>query len=100
MHAFFGRRKLEQTQYILLYIRRDNPAAARRLLAAINDTLRLLSVFSRAGAVREDLSQGLRSFPVCRYRNYLIFYRIRSQQIEIIHVLHGARDLREFFNQN
>lgn len=26
------------------------------------------------------------------YRNYLIFYRITGETIEVLHVLHGARD--------
>jgi len=26
------------------------------------------------------------------YRNYLIFYRVRKDAVEILHVLHGARD--------
>lgn len=25
--------------------------------------------------------------------NYLIFYRVKTTQVEIIHILHGARDL-------
>lgn len=36
---------------------------------------------------------GIRSLPVPGFRNYLIFYRIQGDQLEIIRVLHGARDL-------
>ncbi|MDO9103676.1 MAG: type II toxin-antitoxin system RelE/ParE family toxin [Methylovulum sp.] len=28
----------------------------------------------------------------CAYRDYLIFYRVFEDLIEIIHILHGARD--------
>ena len=39
---------------------------------------------------RSDIVPGVRSFPV---GNYLIFYRETGQGIEIIRVLHGARNL-------
>jgi toxin ParE1/3/4 len=32
-------------------------------------------------------------FPVSRFRNYLVFYRVVSGGIEVIRVLHGARDI-------
>ena len=32
---------------------------------------------------------GIRRRP---YRGYLVFYRIGSKHIEVLHVLHGARD--------
>jgi toxin ParE1/3/4 len=28
----------------------------------------------------------------CVHANYLIFYRIGTQQIDVIHILHGAQD--------
>jgi len=48
---------------VLLYIRRDNHAAARRLLDTINDKLQLLSEFPGLGQPREELAKSLRSFP-------------------------------------
>jgi toxin ParE1/3/4 len=36
---------------------------------------------------------GVRYFPVSRFRNYIIFYRPAAEGIEIIRVLHGARDI-------
>lgn len=42
------------------------------------------------GRLRGELATGLRSFPVGRY---VIFYRALSNGIEIVRVLHGARDL-------
>ena len=33
--------------------------------------------------------RGIRRLP---FGDYLIFYRIDSEQVEILHVLHGARD--------
>jgi toxin ParE1/3/4 len=78
---------------IVLMVRRDNRRAARRLLKSINDTIELIAAFPAIGPERNELSPGLRSFPVSRYRNYLIFYRIKRDGIEVIRVLHGERDL-------
>jgi toxin ParE1/3/4 len=36
---------------------------------------------------------GVRHFPIPRYPNYVIFYRPLPDGIEILHILHGARDL-------
>jgi toxin ParE1/3/4 len=46
------------------------------------------------GTARDNLAPGLRSFPV---GNYLVFYRITPEGIEVARVLHGARDLRAVF---
>jgi toxin ParE1/3/4 len=36
---------------------------------------------------------GMRYFPVSRFRNYIIFYQPVADGIEIVRVLHGARDI-------
>jgi toxin ParE1/3/4 len=46
------------------------------------------------GAERSDLATALRSWPL---DNYLIFYKPLPDGIEVLRVLHGARDLPPFF---
>lgn len=41
------------------------------------------------GIERIELLPGMRSFPVERH---IVFYQVRSKQIEIIRVLHGRQD--------
>ena len=36
---------------------------------------------------------GVRVFPVSRFKKYLVFYRPVADGIEILRVLHGARDI-------
>jgi toxin ParE1/3/4 len=84
---------------IILHIRRGSPRAAKRVLDAVNDTIQLLGAFPTLGPRREELSQSLRSFPVNKYTDYIIFYRTTQSGIEIIRVLHGARDVRQQFNR-
>jgi toxin ParE1/3/4 len=42
------------------------------------------------GRERNDIAPGLRSFPVGKY---LIFYRLIDEGLEIVRVLHGARNI-------
>jgi len=77
---------------ILLYIRRENRPAARRVHTAIDETLRFLAEYPHVGKKREELAPHLRALPVRRYRNYIVFYRPMVNGIEVIRVLHGARD--------
>jgi toxin ParE1/3/4 len=50
----------------------------------------VLGQYPKIGPDRSNIVPGVRSFPV---GNYLIFYREISQGVEIIRVLHGARNL-------
>jgi toxin ParE1/3/4 len=78
---------------ILLYLRARNRRAARLVHQAINNTITFLAEHPGAGQRRDEFAVGLRSFPVNRYRNYLVFYRPCDDGIQVIRVLHGARDL-------
>jgi len=46
------------------------------------------------GASSEDLAPNLRHFTVW---NYVVFYRPAADGLEILRILHGARDLPSFF---
>lgn len=48
----------------------------------------------KMGIDREDLSQSMRSFAV---ETHVVFYRLRSDQVEIVRVLHGRQDPRRRF---
>ena len=82
---------------IVLRIRRVNAKAARKLLHAIDDTIVLLSQFPGIGPKRPELGAAIRSFPVAKYTDYLIFYRLIDDGIEVIRVTHGAQNLPRLF---
>jgi toxin ParE1/3/4 len=56
----------------------------------------MLSDHPHAGQRRTELRPCLRSFPV---GNYLIFYRPLRGGVELVRVLHGARDVRRSFDR-
>ena len=76
------------------YIAQDNPDAADRLLDAINERCNLLARFPLVGTSRDELLPSLRSVPM---GSYLVFYLPLDDGIEVIRVLHGARDIDVFF---
>jgi toxin ParE1/3/4 len=82
-------------RHIWRYIADDNPDAADRLLRLIDAKLELYAMNPAMGTARDNLIPGLRSFPV---GNYLVFYRILPNGIELVRLLHSARDLNSLLH--
>jgi toxin ParE1/3/4 len=80
---------------IAFHIAEDNPAAAENWLDAFGEKCQLLARMPELGRKRPDLAPKLRSFPI---GNYVIFYRPVAEGIQVIRVLHGARDVRKHFD--
>ncbi|MFM8444870.1 MAG: type II toxin-antitoxin system RelE/ParE family toxin [Methylococcus sp.] len=75
-------------------IAQDNPTAATRQLRRIEDQCQQLANHPQMGPARRDIAPELRYFPV---GSYLILYRILPGAIEVVRVLHGARDISALF---
>jgi toxin ParE1/3/4 len=83
---------------IHLFIAVENPAAAERFLAALKLSFRTLAQWPEIGPRYQSNRAGLagmRFWPVRRFANYLIFYRVTAapRRLHIVRVLHGARDI-------
>jgi toxin ParE1/3/4 len=76
---------------IWLYIANDDVRAADRLLDEIEGNFSLLAEQPRLGPARPDIAPALRYLPV---RRYLILYREIADGVEIVRVVHGARDVQ------
>jgi len=80
---------------IWLHIATDSPVNGDRFLERLVKTLtNTLSTAPLAGRSRDEFEVGLRSFPV---EGYVAFYRVREGIVEIVHIIHGARDLGAVF---
>lgn len=77
------------------YIAQDDPAAADRFICAIVAKFPKLAAWSEIRRKREELSPRLRSIAVGRY---VAFYRPTEAGVEVVRVLHGARDLPPLFD--
>ncbi len=86
------RRDLEEIEE---YISRDNPDAAARLISMIQEKCRILLEQPGIGRNRSDLLSNLRGFPV---GSYVVFYLPTEDGIEVIRILHGARDIQQLFD--
>lgn len=43
---------------------------------------------------------GIRQYPIRGFKNYLIFYRATESEVEVLRVLHGARDLEAILDED
>jgi toxin ParE1/3/4 len=81
------------------HIAKDDPRAARRVVTRLRDMARMLSGAIAMGRARPELGADIRSFVADRY---VLFYRPLSDPagIQLIRVLHGARDVDAIFSEN
>jgi toxin ParE1/3/4 len=76
--------------------------ASDRFLEAAEDTFRQLATMPGMGLMREvrnPVLAGMRQWRVRGFEKYLIFYRVTEKAVEILRVLHGARDLDSLFDE-
>jgi toxin ParE1/3/4 len=96
------RRARQDILQIIAYIAERNPQAAGRVFAAYE---RALTSLARSPAIGRPYPsgnprlEGLRAFPVGRFRSYLIFYRRNADTLDVVRVLHGRRDLASLLRQ-
>lgn len=74
-----------------VHIALDSPTAADRVAERIDEAILRLIDYPELGFERADLGTGIRLLPV---DNILIFYRLTRADVEIVRILHAARDIR------
>jgi toxin ParE1/3/4 len=79
---------------ILDYLDRQGGDAADRFAAKLDEACELHAMRPQIGAKAEEYAPNLRHFTVW---NYAIFYRPAVDGIEIIRIIHGARDIPKLF---
>jgi len=82
---------------IWAYIATDNVAAADRVLDTLDARMQRLADHPLLGPARLDIAPDLRYLVS---DNYLILYRILPDAVEIVRILHGARNLNAIFTDN
>ena len=101
-HVVFRREAQEDVDIIARYIAGDNQDAAERFFIALDGLCELLMGTPEIGSARIFQSPRLhsvRTIPLNKFEKYLVFYRLRGDDIEIIRVIHGARDYPSFFGE-
>ena len=81
-----------------VWIAKDNPIRAQTFLGELREACRSVGDTPRAYPV---IGRYRRANVRRRaYRDYLIFYRIGKEHVEVVHVLHGARDYEAILSQD
>ena len=79
------------------FIADDNVSAADNWLDRLDEQFALLATQPKMGRNRDELGVDIRSFPIGRY---VIFYLPLPAGIDVVRVLHSARDVAVLFAQS
>jgi toxin ParE1/3/4 len=71
--------------------------AADRQLRQFEAAFERLQSWPHSGRKRDELAPGMRSVPV---HQYIIFYRIHADAVEVVRILHGRRDIASILTNN
>jgi plasmid stabilization system protein ParE len=78
------------------YVAEDSPTAAFGLVATLRAKALRIGLAPRAYPARSNYGNGIR---VTFSRSYVILFRIEPDRVEILHIVHGARDLKRLFDE-
>lgn len=87
----------------LYYVEQADLDLGLRFYRATEETLAWILENPSCGSSREFLSprlQGLRAWPVRGFQRHLVFYRESDEAVQVIRVLHGARDILNIFKSD
>jgi toxin ParE1/3/4 len=87
-------RALADLAEIWAFIADDSPDQADAFVDLVDSKFQALSRRPGLGRRRPELSSDIRSFAVGRY---VVFYLPLYRGIEVVRVLHGARDMESIF---
>ena len=73
------------------YIKEDNPSAVKNFIDKIDKSILKLETFPQLGVVPQDDRLELLGYRMLVIDNYLIFYVIKENIVEIRRIIHGSR---------
>ena len=93
MKVVLRARALKDLQSIYAFVLEQDRDAADHFLTSFDDELKLLSAHPFLGRKRYFKQSGIRSWRIRGFEKFLIFYRPTERHLDVIRVLHGARDI-------
>lgn len=82
------------------FIGQQSPEAGLRFLTAAEEAFQKLAAMPEMGSLCVSPNPrlaGLRVWPIAGFPNHLVFYRPAANGIEVVRVLHAARDIESLF---
>lgn len=95
MHLVYRPRAATDIAEIWDYIAEDSLVQADAWVDRLDDTLNLLATQPKIGRARPDILIGIRSHPFGRY---VVFYMPMDEGIDVVRVLHSARNAEGLFD--
>ncbi len=90
------RRAVEDIDEHAAYIAERNTRAAYRFLDKVEQAFEVLRRHPGIGSPRLDhIVSGLRAWPVSGFESYVVLYFITRGAIQVVRIVHAARDLEE-----
>lgn len=78
---------------IWAYVSERNAAASDRLIEQFIEASARLEDYPYSGPQRDDIAPTARAIVV---GSYVILYRVTEEWVDIVRIVHGARDLGQF----
>lgn len=91
---------IRDIEQCFVYIAEDDIDIGIKFLVAVEDSIDRIAEFPQIGKVRSFRNNELpviRMWPVKTFESFLIFYAEAQNEIEIVRVLHGSRDIESLF---
>jgi toxin ParE1/3/4 len=101
--GFRPRARLDLMEQFSCLADRATPEMAERYLTAVDRTCARLSNHPLSGTPYDSgmaRLEGMRRVPVSGFTAYLLFYVPRASGIDVVRVLHSARDIEGLFAQD
>ncbi len=96
------RARLDLLEQFVYFGEQSGAELAERYFAAVDATCLLLAAHPQSGVSYDSgivRLEGLRRVPVKDFENYLLFYLPYEKGIDVIRVVHAARDIDNLFAQ-
>lgn len=85
---------------IVSYITENSPSSVPSFRSALEETTELLHTMPHMGSPRvsdRPVLKDIRVLPIKGFEHYYVFYRPHDTTLEIVRILHGARDYPSLF---
>ena len=93
---------LRDLEELIDYLRDRSDEVAKRFVDATEGTFRFLAANREVGQLchfGDPRLAGMRVWRVEGFRNHLVYFRPIADGVEILRVLHGARDIEALFDE-
>ena len=81
------------------YFESQDSGITGRFLKSVQQTVELLCGNPELGErFHKDPTRMIRKRGILKFTNYLIFYRQKDSTLQILRIIHGARDYEKFFD--